>query len=158
MQKRIYPEKNILIRKAKPEDVAPVFKIENQQFPNPWKKQHFYHEVDHDISFFYVVQEIDAPHIHIFGYIIFWLIDDLIELHNIAVESSFKNRGIGSTLLKFLLDVAVSNHVNEVFLEVRSSNSEAIGFYEKHSFRKVSVRKNYYSEPKEDAWIYVFKL
>lgn len=45
-----------------------------------------------------------------------------------------------------------ANHgVNRIDLEVRASNSVAISFYKRHGFEDVGIRKNYYTNPKEDA-------
>ena len=41
----------------------------------------------------------------------------------------------------------------DIFLEVRESNQVAINFYKKNKFKEISVRKNYYSEPNENAII-----
>lgn len=36
-------------------------------------------------------------------------------------------------------------------LEVRPSNAAAIALYEKHGFAQVGRRKDYYTDPREDA-------
>ena len=41
----------------------------------------------------------------------------------------------------------------DIFLEVRESNQVAINFYKKNKFNQISIRKNYYSEPNENAII-----
>ena len=41
----------------------------------------------------------------------------------------------------------------DIFLEVRESNKVAINFYKKNNFKEISIRKNYYSEPTENAII-----
>jgi ribosomal-protein-alanine N-acetyltransferase len=48
--------------------------------------------------------------------------------------------------------------VEEIFLEVRVSNTAAIACYEKFHFHKIDVRKNYYTEPIEDAVVYALIL
>ena len=42
-------------------------------------------------------------------------------------------------------------YINEIFLEVRESNIPAISLYEKFKFKKISIRKNFYSNPNENA-------
>ena len=43
--------------------------------------------------------------------------------------------------------------VYKLTLEVRVSNDPAIALYEKLGFQVLGRRPNYYSHPKEDAWI-----
>ncbi|HLP45854.1 MAG TPA: ribosomal protein S18-alanine N-acetyltransferase [Candidatus Kapabacteria bacterium] len=144
--------RNIDIRKTQPGDIDAVYYIKKEQFTNPWKKKFFYDELNHDISFFYVAE--DAITKKICGYIIFWIIEETLELHDIAVIENYKNRGVGSQLMNFMLEIARIREVEEIFLEVRLSNAAAIAFYEKFNFKKIDVRKNYYSEPIEDAAVY----
>jgi [ribosomal protein S18]-alanine N-acetyltransferase len=148
--------RNILVRKAKPADIDPVYYIKQEQFSNPWKKQLFYDELDHDIAFFYVTED-TASH-EIIGYIIFWIIQETMELHDIAVIEKYKKKGIGSQLLDFMMEIARARQVEEIFLEVRQSNTPAITLYEKYHFKRIDVRKNYYTEPVEDAAIYALFL
>jgi len=52
-----------------------------------------------------------------------------------------------------MLDMARSNNVREIFLEVRKSNTEAIKFYDKFNFKKMRERSSYYKNPVEDALV-----
>ncbi|MDQ1353278.1 MAG: [ribosomal protein S18]-alanine N-acetyltransferase [Acidobacteriota bacterium] len=148
--------RNILIRKARPADIEAVYYIKQEQFSNPWKKQSFYDELDHDIAFFYVAE--DGSTHEIIGYIIFWIIQETLELHDIAVIEKNKKKGIGAQLMDFMLEIARARQVEEIFLEVRQSNTAAITLYEKYNFKRIDVRKNYYTEPVEDAAIYALFL
>lgn len=88
------------------------------------------------------------------GYIIFWIIEETLELHDMAVIEKHKKKGIGSFMMNFMLETARAWKVEELFLEVRKSNLEAIKFYEKFNFKQIGVRKDYYKNPKEDALVY----
>ena len=46
--------------------------------------------------------------------------------------------------------------MNEIFLEVRVSNLPALSLYRQLGFTVKGIRKDYYSEPKEDAYIMSF--
>jgi [ribosomal protein S18]-alanine N-acetyltransferase len=152
MTERFSPR--VVIRKTVAQDIKTILEIEKEQFANPWKQKDFTPELNHDIAYFYVAEDGDTGVIA--GYIIFWVIEDMIELHNIAVAARYKKKGIGKKLMLFLLETARQQAVKDVFLEVRQSNIEAIRFYEAFHFQFVSIRKNYYSEPTEDAVIYKF--
>jgi len=55
--------------------------------------------------------------------------------------------------LGFILDEITGDEVDRVYLEVRVSNSAAIGLYEKFGFKQSGTRKSYYRGPqsREDA-------
>lgn len=142
----------ITLNKAEAGDIDAVYAVEKEQFPNPWKKHYFIAELTHDISRFYVARDRESGKIT--GYIIFWVIEDTIELHNIAVHGDFKRKGIGTKMIDFLLTAAAEKNVKEIFLEVRRSNAAAIKFYEKFKFKQINCRKNYFDSPTEDALVF----
>lgn len=146
----------ITLSKAKAGDIEAVYAIEKNQFPNPWKKHFFIAELTHDISRFYVARDRGSGKIT--GYIIFWVIAETIELHNIAVHGDFKRRGIGANMIDFLLATAAEKNIEEVFLEVRKSNVVAIKFYEKFKFKEINCRENYFNNPVEDALVFALYL
>jgi len=71
------------------------------------------------------------------------------EILNMAVQSNFRRRGIGRALLASVLQ-------GEVFLEVRESNQVARALYETVGFRMAGRRRQYYSNPDEDAIVMRF--
>ncbi|MCK5058983.1 MAG: ribosomal protein S18-alanine N-acetyltransferase [Candidatus Aminicenantes bacterium] len=144
----------IKLRKARIDDIEAINRIEQAQFSNPWKKHYFSAELFHDISYFYTAEDSGK----ILGYIIFWLIEETIELHNIAVHEDYTRRGIGSKMMDFLLEIAARKRVGEIFLEVRKSNRAAEKFYKKYRFEKIDCRKNYFNSPNEDALVYALYL
>ncbi|MCP5102606.1 MAG: ribosomal protein S18-alanine N-acetyltransferase [bacterium] len=147
---------SVRIRKARKEDIEAIHAIKREQFPNPWKKEFFIDELTHNISNFYAAEENGSAEIA--GYIIFWIIEETLELHDIAVKETYKRKGVGARLLDFMFETAGARDVEEMFLEVRASNGAAITFYEKYNFKQISVRKNYYKDPLEDALVYCLKL
>lgn len=73
------------------------------------------------------------------------------EIYNIAVKEEFQNRGIGNKLLNKIVLLAKKHNSQSIWLEVRNSNSRAIRFYQKNDFRQIYERKNFYSNPLENA-------
>lgn len=69
---------------------------------------------------------------------------DEADISNIVVHKDFRNKKIGSLLLKNLLDLAVSLGLSTINLEVRASNIPAIKLYEKYGFEVCGLRKKYY--------------
>lgn len=75
------------------------------------------------------------------------------ELHSLAVLPGKRRRGLGAALLKSALSAARKRGPTEMFLEVRRSNQAAIALYERAGFAALSVRRGYYSHPREDALV-----
>ena len=71
---------------------------------------------------------------------------DVYEILAIATIEKYRNKGIAQELLDKI-------KTKDIFLEVRESNQVAINFYKKNKFNQISIRKNYYSEPAENAII-----
>lgn len=69
---------------------------------------------------------------------------DRIEIVNFNVLDEFQNKGIGNSLLKYLIDKYQGIYQN-ITLEVRVDNYKAIYLYEKYGFVKKAIRKNYYN-------------
>ena len=76
------------------------------------------------------------------GIVVYDLLYDRIEIEYIIVDDNAKRQGIGSMLLKEI----EKNNINNITLEVRESNNEAINFYKKNGFEIASIRKNYYGD------------
>ena len=74
----------------------------------------------------------------------------------IAVELQYRNQGIGNQLMKEFMKNMNENGIQKITLEVRRSNQNAIHLYEKYSYEQISIRKNYYSQPIEDAVIFQY--
>src|SRR5205085_1192179 len=80
------------------------------------------------------------------------------ELLNMAVKDNGKRQGIGSALVQHFIAASSAAGCARVLLEVRASNAAAIRLYEKHGFRQAGIRKNYYSNPSEDALLFSLSL
>lgn len=92
------------------------------------------------------------------GFIVLRHVADEVEILNIAVRPDSRRQGVASELLNIALQQGAQNGARKVYLEVRASNTSAIRFYERHSFRPSGRRACYYSSPAEDAVILVSEL
>ena len=74
-------------------------------------------------------------------------------LLNLSVAASWQRRGLGSALLRYMMDGARTSGAGKVFLEVRVSNTAARGLYAKSDFREIGIRRGYYPSfnGREDA-------
>ncbi len=133
-------------------DLPDVISIENLSFPNPWKMSTFIGEIaNRDISYpFMIVHQITAKNL---GYIIYWKLNEEVQISNFAVHPDCRGFGLGEAVLRQVLDELIKAGLLYVFLEVRPSNYSARSLYEKMGFSVFGVRKNYYHSPPEDALV-----
>lgn len=66
------------------------------------------------------------------------------DIMNIVTKKSFRNKGIGSLLLKNLITISKNSNVISIDLEVNEENLGAIHLYTKFGFEILGTRKNYY--------------
>lgn len=93
----------------------------------------------------------------IIGYIGLELLVDHADITGIAILSEYRKKGLASYLLNIAIEKCREMNLDNIFLEVRTSNLPAINLYEKLGFEKISIRNNYYSNG-EDALIFVLNL
>ena len=89
--------------------------------------------------------------INIAGFIILRQIADESELLQIAVGKAYRRRGTAGCLMSAAFGWAHGRGIKSIFLEVRESNAAAIALYAKHGFTNIGIRKNYFTEPIENA-------
>ena len=124
-----------------------VCAIENACFAHPWSRQSIEAELDNETSLFYVAVE-DGQ---VVGYIGMSFVLDEGYIYNVAVKADCRKNGVGSALIQTLVTHCRKNNFAFLTLEVRESNAPARSLYEKFGFIKVGERKNYYSDPTENA-------
>jgi ribosomal-protein-alanine N-acetyltransferase len=133
-------------------DLPSVMAIENQSFPNPWRENTFRGEIQHrPISYPIVV--VHSTLNKVIGYIIFWQIGEDVQVNNISVHPDFRRLGIGETVLKQVIELVRWRGARMITLEVRPSNMAALNLYRKLGFKMIGVRKGYYTNPPEDAFV-----
>jgi len=66
------------------------------------------------------------------------------QILNLSVVPDARREGIGRALLRLFVEDARNFHVEQVFLEVRTSNIPAIRLYESEGFAPVARRVDYY--------------
>ena len=125
------------------EYIKQIFNCEKEIFKNSaFNKSYIETLIKGNNSFVYVYLIEDK----ICGYLMVLDSIDVYEILAIATIEEYRNNGIAQELLDKI-------KTKDIFLEVRESNQVAINFYKKNKFKEISVRKNYYSEPNENAII-----
>ena len=127
-------------------DLEEAYKIELEVNPSPWKYETFLSSFE--IGHKGLICKNDNQMI---GFIIFSPITPEAHILSISVRNEMQSKGIGTLLLKSMLDQCKVMNYKKIFLEVRVSNEKAINFYEKFGFSKDAIRNNYYTDNSEDA-------
>jgi len=83
------------------------------------------------------------------GYIVYWLVADELHVLNVATDPRWRRRGIGRRLLGHAESDATTVTVSFSTLEVRPSNVEALGLYDRFGYREVARRRGYYDDGEE---------
>jgi ribosomal-protein-alanine N-acetyltransferase len=92
------------------------------------------------------------------GFVVYRIVADEMEILNLAVDPEARRQGIGSSLVGHAIERARGAEAKHVYLEVRESNAGARGFYAAASFAENGRRKDYYSQPVEDALVLVLHI
>jgi ribosomal-protein-alanine N-acetyltransferase len=92
------------------------------------------------------------------GFILVRTVADEMEILNFAVDPEARRQRIGSGLLSRAIEEARQVGVEQIHLEVRESNAGARRFYLSAGFTEHGRRKNYYSQPVEDAVLMVLRV
>jgi ribosomal-protein-alanine N-acetyltransferase len=131
-------------------DLDDVMEIERASFSMPWSRWMFERELgDREHSHFLVARS----GAEIVGYIGFWMVLDEAHVVTIAVRSDFRRKGIGSMLLSSALSLAARMGADRATLEVRITNLPAQKLYRKFGFGVAAIRRNFYSDTGEDAYV-----
>jgi ribosomal-protein-alanine N-acetyltransferase len=140
----------VVIRPMTLEDLDGVMAVELESFLTPWSRSAFEDELTKNRLARYIIA---ADDVDVIGYAGTWLVINEAHVTNVAVSSRRRGEGVGRRLMEHLMDLARDAGMESMTLEVRVSNAAARHLYKQMGFVEAGIRKNYYSETKEDALI-----
>ncbi len=171
----------ITLRPMTTADIPRVIEIERQSFPTTWPVTAYKQELEQNQLARYILavmpdtaaaspsparglrarlrrllhrgQSVPAPAERIAGYLGLWYMIDEAHIVAVATDPALRRRGIGELLVAEALELARARDAQTVTLEVRVSNTAAQALYEKYGFRRLGLRKRYYTDNNEDALI-----
>lgn len=140
------------------ENVPDIFRLAERGGLSSWTEADYQAEVHRDDSIFLVIKEKSAERSE--GFIAARLIMSTdssypseAEILNITVAPEYREKGLGSALLRTAVAKIIRHSPATIWLDVRQSNRSAVAFYENNGFTTVYSRKNFYSDPTEDAFV-----
>jgi [ribosomal protein S18]-alanine N-acetyltransferase len=95
----------------------------------------------------------EASPFPVIGYAGLWLMVDEAHITTIAVHPDHRGQGVGELLFLGLIDIAREMKAQRLTLEVRVSNTSAQALYRKYGMEIAGMRRRYYSDNGEDAYI-----
>lgn len=137
-------------------DLLEVVEIEEGSGLSRWGWAAYYSELQSCNGPFMFVARVLRPleqidTYNLAGYIVARHAADEIHVNNVAVRDEYRRLGIGSRLLARILKEGKQAGAEAAFLEVRSGNIAAQALYQRCGFSLLGRRRNYYSDPLEDA-------
>jgi ribosomal-protein-alanine N-acetyltransferase len=133
------------------DEIDAVLAIEEASFTSPWTREMYLAEFDnHGVSYFYLARSVNRD---IVGFCSFWRILDELHINNLAVAPAHRRSHAATELLTRVLEDGAKLGAKRATLEVRRSNEAAQQLYERFGFSVAGVRRDYYSNPVEDALV-----
>ena len=130
--------------------VVSVAAIEKECFGvDAWSEKSVASELTNKLSLWLVAVDGDR----VAGYVGSQTVCDETDMMNVAVTADYRRQGLGEKLVLALEQELKAIGSQCLTLEVRDSNTPARTLYEKLGFQQIGLRKNYYRNPKEDAYI-----
>ena len=145
---------NLFFEKMNQSHISAIAEIERQCFSKPWSENAIDAELENESAYFYVAK-LNGEAV---GYIGMHCAADECYIANVGVLKKYRNMGVGSALVKYAADTAQRMNMSFISLEVRPSNTTAVRIYERLGFERVGLRKNFYSDPKEDGAIMTMRF
>lgn len=145
---------NIIISKMQDEDIEEALLTEQSHNIHILSKNILKEDIKNKNYNYLVAKNNDGK---IIGYIGISYVLDSADIISIVVHKDYTQKGIATLLLQEVFAFAKENNIQKIMLEVRRSNLPAQKLYEKHGFKQIAIRNNYYDNT-EDALIYEKEL
>lgn len=142
----------VIIRRMTMADVDGVYAVEIATFPtDAWERDAFVSDMNNPVARYLVAEKAGE----IIGYAGAWIVLDESQITNIAVLQAYRGQRIGKRLTHALLQYMSNLGAAYATLEVRRSNEVAQNLYKSLGFIKMGVRKRYYVDNGEDAFVMI---
>lgn len=137
----------------RPRDLPAVLELERLCFATPWSREALEGELASAAARYFVIRR-ERRAVAYAGY--WWALDEGY-ITNVAVHPVFRRQGLGRRLMAGLLADAAERGVRRMTLEVRAGNAAAQALYRQCGFAPCGVRRGYYPDNGEDAWVMLWE-
>ena len=128
-----------------------IVALEAESFTNPWSRDTIVWELENsDVTRIYLLRDDDGA---IVAFCVCWVIFDELHINTLAVKPAARRGGMATALLRQVMAEAAAAGATKATLEVRASNTAALGLYTRLGFHVAAKRPGYYTKPDEDALI-----
>lgn len=145
---------SLTIEPASLDDLDGILEVERACFRSVWTREQYEYDLAYNPAAHHFVARLGG---RIVGNAAMYVVGDEAHIATLGVLPHHRRTGIGTALLQYLLAQARRRGVTRIHLEVRASNRVAQYLYHKHGFRSVGRRRNYYTNPVEDAVVMVWE-
>lgn len=139
----------VVFRRMEAADAAAAAQVEAVSSREAWTEKAFLDAVRRPDVVYVVAQQGER----VVGCCGLWESFDEGDICNVAVLPECRRQGIACGMLLFLMEQGRLDGVKNYTLEVRKGSREAVLLYQKLGFVTEGVRKDFYSDPAEDALI-----
>lgn len=122
------------------ENVSAAYNVERSSLDAPWSESELASLIGDDDRYYFTAI-LDGTVVGIAG---FYRVLDECMIMNVAVDDSYRRRGIADSLLSHLLNTARNDGCTFATLETAADNTAAIALYKKNGFAQNGRRKGYY--------------
>ncbi|HET7305664.1 MAG TPA: ribosomal protein S18-alanine N-acetyltransferase [Segeticoccus sp.] len=135
-------------------DIPRLAALETELFgADAWSERTWWAELAARPRRSYVVAvEEDRPE-QVTGYAGLDLAGEVADVMTVAVAPDARGRGVGATLVRWLVSRARACGAAYLMLEVRADNQPARALYDRFGFRQLHVRRRYYQPGDVDALV-----
>ncbi|OGR82847.1 MAG: ribosomal-protein-alanine N-acetyltransferase [Elusimicrobia bacterium RIFCSPLOWO2_01_FULL_54_10] len=130
----------IQFRPMRMEDVPDLVAIDRSWEGSRWNRAAFERELNLPMSLALVADRGGAP----VGFGVMWVVTETAQLLEFAVSPAHRRQGVGSGLMKSLMDAARARGCEKMELELHEGNFPAQSFYEKMGFEIKGRRRRFY--------------
>ena len=145
------------IKEMTEKELDQVCRLEEKCFLTPWTRQALEGELKNPLaSYLVLLDQEDQGQLLAYGGYSYVLNEG--NINNIAVDPDHRGQSLGRILTEALIQSAKEKGVEQLFLEVRTSNHIAQSLYRSLGFKMVNVRKGYYADTDEDAIVMALEI
>ena len=136
---------------AKIEHIPLIAQLEEKTFSHPWSESSLKSFFEGGSALYAICMENEELAIYC---TMLWVLDE-VQIINVATHEKYKKQGYAEAVIKLALDEAKRRNITTISLEVRESNAPAISLYEKYGFFIAGKRKDFYTDPLENALVMI---